>query len=1254
MMDIDNFMQAMHAGDFMSYHEISNQHPCVTRAFQSHDAFHLAATWGGLLTLPCLQKNGLRLEILANLSAMLGKRKRRPTQSHIAAWFNQIGEGIYSRYEDPAEDVFLGCVYDDTGNYRIFEGLYEAATLCTQITLDILKTMPSNSFYDELRASVYSALKLSDAIAERGKLERNIVDSVNHHEELPKFSKSDFDKLKKLTVFTFEELDALGINIKSLAPFIYKDSHTRSLSECTINDAPLNANPIMQSGDKIAVIIPSALAFAARMRVIEVCLAIGQQDSYEKAQANAYGKILHEESIFGGLGGGMPVKFVRCGSVYIANVPTKVDVGRYLNFVIISDGLNDYENSGFLGQNPIQETTNLIKHSISQIKNKLEAIEGFKEAVSVIILCGWGRNLVCDDIEDTQNWRTVCLPIQDLLTLSQISNFCALDVFRILDAQSKLEDMSIKINNVNGFLNLYAWMRDNEYNIVPHTAMASDSTSSEQKIFFQIPSNNLLSLRMEARQGTDKHNVALPSGELVTVCRLNEGVGDEYGDYKPFYYERGLLDPNRRRRVYEACGSTFWIEFSFDPCRLNENRAFHIYKMIFHWAERTCRELTKLEIFHSKVIQWQVTFLDEFVSTFVDIEAQPEIRDIVKYSVDSHHNLVNIEVQKGFIKASSNPHNRAETQIVISFVKSAYEVFGYSIEDKKLNEIVKTIIPDGARHYHVIATPKIRTPLHEVLPAHPKTISELDFAEFKLGLGWAIRSRNQSATIEGKDACCQYLNDLVTCIGKNGIESLRKFSRAEVAEKILLNYESLMLKLELWIQTAGTESSDESEKTQARRLKEVSEIYNATLASRIVIEMAICVCPEDGTCKIGERELGELLVMASYMLQLGGNSDVIRIGLVQPTVKISPAGDVLMDSDFYDETIQPFGEKSHQISFDYHAQNYSKNYRKGSNEDADEQANLSVKQGIKFRQAWLNDYKFSIEDTDKFIAFFADILQQTEKPVLQMPLSNLKEKIHNAKGLSLVKVGMMVNNFSLKPRTQWNKVLPPYLSNAWQPWRFRRQLSLMSKPIIQLDKGEDPSIMFAPGMVYENLLHFVTGVCYGDFDEAFFAKNGELQKWVGFINNKHGSEFNEQVACKFRQNGWNAEANLTDSQITSLPHNKKFGDVDVLAWRPESGRVLVVECKKIMLDKTPTEIARRLEKYQGISSNDGRRDNLRKHIDRYEYLKKHKEKLENYLNCTISTLEAMLIFEHYSPVHFTKVMKDFAVKVSTINEIKDI
>jgi len=107
-----------------------------------------------MLTLPELQSNTYRLEILVHLAFLCAKGKRRPTQAQVVAWFNQLDNGTCGRQKDPAEDVFLSSVTANSGDYLLFEGSAEGNSFHTQLFLNILDDMHDSASYRLLKAAV--------------------------------------------------------------------------------------------------------------------------------------------------------------------------------------------------------------------------------------------------------------------------------------------------------------------------------------------------------------------------------------------------------------------------------------------------------------------------------------------------------------------------------------------------------------------------------------------------------------------------------------------------------------------------------------------------------------------------------------------------------------------------------------------------------------------------------------------------------------------------------------------------------------------------------------------------------------------------------------------------------------------------------------------------------------------------------------------------------------------------------------------
>ncbi len=145
-------------------------YPHVVAALKPLCASGVIAAVAGLLTIPDLQANCFRLEILVHLAAAFCRGRVSAKASDIKFLYDALDEGMCGRVEDPAENVFMGLVNTSLGNFRIFEGLREGTSFYLQLVLDVLETAPRKEHFELMRRSVGSLLKLSEAVAERAGL----------------------------------------------------------------------------------------------------------------------------------------------------------------------------------------------------------------------------------------------------------------------------------------------------------------------------------------------------------------------------------------------------------------------------------------------------------------------------------------------------------------------------------------------------------------------------------------------------------------------------------------------------------------------------------------------------------------------------------------------------------------------------------------------------------------------------------------------------------------------------------------------------------------------------------------------------------------------------------------------------------------------------------------------------------------------------------------------------------------------------
>jgi len=159
-------------------------------------------------------------------------------------------------------------------------------------------------------------------------------------------------------------------------------------------------------------------------------------------------------------------------------------------------------------------------------------------------------------------------------------------------------------------------------------------------------------------------------------------------------------------------------------------------------------------------------------------------------------------------------------------------------------------------------------------------------------------------------------------------------------------------------------------------------------------------------------------------------------------------------------------------------------------------------------------------------------------------------------------------------------------------------------------------------------------------------------KWIGHANNVQRTGFNSAVAIRVRELGWQSKPEVKLTEILGGSLGRNYGDIDVLAWRPESGRVLAMECKDLQFHKTLGQVAEQLADFRGELQADGKPDHLRRHLDRLDVLNAHRLEVAKALRLTSPIqMEGHLVFRNLVPMRFAWDRMASRIKLSLFAEL---
>ena len=150
-----------------------------------------------------------------------------------------------------------------------------------------------------------------------------------------------------------------------------------------------------------------------------------------------------------------------------------------------------------------------------------------------------------------------------------------------------------------------------------------------------------------------------------------------------------------------------------------------------------------------------------------------------------------------------------------------------------------------------------------------------------------------------------------------------------------------------------------------------------------------------------------------------------------------------------------------------------------------------------------------------------------------------------------------------------------------------------------------------------------------------------MRQYAGYARNRDGMEFNAKVANALDALGWKTQSEVLMTKIVGKSLDRDYGDVDVLAMNPAGDRVLVIECKDLQFRKTHGEISKQLMDFAGVVK-DGKRDLLRKHLDRVQQLRANRAIVCRFVGAAPDAIiESHLVFSNPVPMqHVTGTLTE--------------
>ena len=1082
--------------------------------------------------------------------------------------------------------------------------------------LTALSSLRSRRWATTAQRHVIALLQVSEAVADRAQIPRNTLAQGLPRQPV-EISSSTVEESRPNVTFSHADIKAIGVRLEDLGPFFSRPEHFAALATETLRHSSLERRPLIHFRDQTIVALPTAIGAAICRFVIEQAIQAQDLAALECAI------IEQQVSTICSLG---------CRAWEIQELkwppaptsqPTLVEaVGMFdrnspAHIVYIPDSLAETASDGLHAVRAFDEE---VDRTISAVSVSLTTGGDYRRGLTIVVHGGLGRPFSGDLGELPADWHILALSFADFLRMAWDRELTALRAWKLLEQERVLESRGTVIVNYSGFPNYYAYLRDQDFNII------AEEFSSDNNVI-ALPTDSVTHLRHTIRESLDSHAALAPDGESwIPVQRMTTNPVLREDDNLPIFISARHASEAVWLGCVEVSGHPWWVSCSERPESDWHGRLVHmVWNMTLSWLLPLAALLTeRLPSGPGRPIVYHLRFprIDEFTTEYPE-GATDHPPPAVRVSRDH----VSIGCHPEYLRNFAGTDNVAERLMLAAMLRGAYSWLGRPLpENAQISATVQNIV--GSSEAKIVSMTPTTTPERAIYGAvsipRPRFPRAEDLAWSRLDLarrsGWT-----EPAGPVSRSSAKSVLNKAVDTLWEEVRTRLRGLDRRSLVERSLLNFAAIQrdrLEWDTFSPAMFTMSADEVDLLRANDAREARRAL-AAVASRVITEMAVCTSPATGGAICSDVDFDYLVADVATLLGCAVQSDALHHGFSREQLVVQPNGSLGFASAILD-TVHPYVTSLRERAFRDAA---------GGPRAAAESPDESGYDDSGFDKAFVAEFGLSLEQYGEFARRTADELVHRKAPFSWLPRSEVLQRL---KDVGAVGPERTLAALALQPRPKWDEDDPiGAMRRDWYPWRFGRRLSVLRRPLVQLTTGLDPEILIMPTLLAANQRYLLEAHS-GRLSERLF-DSAEMRAWIGDAANRHGHAFNHKVAARLEGLEWSVRAEL---MMTELGGDSELGDIDVLAWHPGTGPIYAIECKRLMVDRTVAEIGERLNDYT-VSSRDGERTPVQKHLDRVAFLKEKRAELGRLTDIpeTLVHPRSALVTDGLTPMQFSEGVK---------------
>ncbi len=1174
-------------------------------SFTPYDSIDLISKLSSLKYFPQNGDHTIRLDAFLHVASSINqKHGRKITRGELNRIINspKIRKSHITMAEDPRTQLLCEEISFFGGGFRIFPGIYDSIVFNITHTLKAI-FLPYNKYiskelFIELSSIARFILELSELLATRLNIKRNTATTyyldifipareiLETSSEALKITQNEFSSLLEKCGTDESRICWLITNIGQIA-----------LDTFSIEQCPLMESPILFTGEYYIITDPSSLLSSFMKRLLTIFTENNVLMNFRKA---------YQEAIWDTVVQRLDWMLIK-----------KIDVlpHRVHKDIPVVDGVFNFEKDKMLVGILIVDDFENIEKDIVEV-----SLEKHKERLSVV------SDILYSSTPAPNGILYLFITAHYVRTISYNVFIPPYNDQYIVLSADNLNIIAMLEGGKNNFLLKYAWAQDairkttelivfdqlSEYGFFKEHGYSYYIDDERRPTMMNITDDFARDVRLEALKKVDMHTVYNPlKKSYVQVVSL---AGEEHPIYIPHYI------PQKIEVILESYSLPIWF-YNNDNNINGELRAILIEFMDLttYWLHEVKPSLTismnalksyideiEVEICLEETGEWTQPKRENYSGNSNPLSIQYYYPNRFKFTFKPYANAL--------LFGETNEGERTILRIILGGFCRMLEQHNIDSEyliDTNVQLIIDKYAPLGKKKKLCTFDTSI-TPLLDPRELHKLRLNQKideDMLLDEIGNNIVLKKITVGSA---KMEQVKFINNhIVGYLWGKLNNLLKRYTQQDILNYLLNQNEALIREKYLYeVQLPMRLSIANPDRVMKEYSDRYSRITNLGPAVRFLIECVVAQ-KNSGLKLFSDSDFDELAALSKEIVSWGFTSDLIYSDISDMKISLLPSGRIGRSRKDYDQAMKRFSQQVQELQINRLSNSFFKHW------DTTISREQNHKESMELDKALYNEFGFDINDLAGALNLFDKISHTKKTPIVNISEDELLLIVRNENNVDENRFNKLLIYFTLFSRDDYftypGDNNPP--KENFYPWRFTRKYSYIRRPILKCkDENEKVQYIYAVRHLHVSLDNFIALIISGRLQNE--AKTDDFKSIIGKLAQPAGDAFNAKVAELFNnRRRYYVRKNVNSFGKIKIERTNKeeLGDIDVIVIDWKSNKLILIECKDLLVAKTPYEVMMETKKvFEGDKSL------MAKFIKRIEWVKNNLQVVLNYFELDTS------------------------------------